>query len=704
MKYIPVSIFLIVAFVGLITLFLSVSYFPGTSQMVVISGAGKAYDFPTGSDTVVVRLDVGEYISGELQALSDAQMSGLRSGTVRGKGFSADYVQSLRFYEPGLFNGGQVVFGRDESNQVSDFLEFKDAVFKFHVEFGSGLKSDIEGSSLPDIEDEDIFLLNERFSIVDTRISGNSVELKLFGGYGSIVLRDNNFNDDSYQSYGAQVNGQDIDALVKIRASLINNQLTIYSIQYVLNANALIGGNVQVLPLHCTREYLKYPQGLLSRSFDICYKGLSGAVASTKSISGNKVEVRPSGDDEYVMYASNARGSYYSIPLAQLPGLYGNKGRNFVFVEAPNQAAPNININDYFLLNSKQDINGVSNVLMLDSINPTSNTVYFKDLATGARSATYDAATGAGELLSGEGNYRFVVTGNSLAIDQNNDGNINGGEAQFVLAGGSRIDFGPGFNVKVITPRRLFDDAVADEVTQFNILFGGDIDLNVPSPQNTIPGYTFKMVSQGGVRQALTKYGILWTWDDYSSPPSDLSLTVPGAYGGPKGGAGADVFITLERAKLMKPTQTPAPVAKCGDKIITSPEYCDPPGSVCADPYFGKAGICTNDCMKCVIPVCGNNLLESGEECEAAADCSVGFSCDGCKCIPLPKPVCGNNLLEKGEQCEYDVDCGENFVCINCLCSPAPIIQPPVIETPAQIKQPNAIARFFSWLARLFGA
>ncbi|MBW2969539.1 hypothetical protein KY319_00240 [Candidatus Woesearchaeota archaeon] len=705
MRHVPVSIFGVVAIIGIAVLLFSVAYTPVFSPFAVtiIPSYGRAVE--PGDDTVIVRLEVGEYLANELVAVGEGQLASLRGGNVRGKDFSSSFDQSIRFQEAGLFNGCHVEFGRDEANKVTDFLQCDDAPFKYTVDFSPGLSSPVEGGELPDLEDEDIVLLGDSFTIVDTSVNTGTkdVSLKMFGGFGTVELRDTNYGDDLYTDGGAKVNGGTVGARVKIKASQSGNSLNIYSIQYVLNANAAGGGLLQVRPLTCLRQFLQYPLGMLSPNYDICYKGLTGAAAvsvPSAGIPGNQVLVKPAGNDEYVMMAQNLIGQLYNIPLAQLPGQYGNKGRNFVFVEAPNPGAPNINLGDYFLVTSRNDIQGVSNVLRYNSIE--GNTVYFQDLATGSRSAVYDPGTGQGQLMIGEGTYTFFVgAGNSLAMDQNNDGNINGGEANFVFPGGSRVDFGPGFTVTIITPSRLFDEPAGDEKTKFTITFGADIDLVVPSPQATVPGYSFTMVGEGGgVKKGMTKFGILFTTEEDHS--TRLSLNVPGTYvrasRATGGGAGADVYITLERAKWMKPTNIPAPVAKCGDAVITKPEYCDPPGSMCVD-QFKRPGTCAADCMSCTFKKpaeCGNKLLENGEECETAADCAEGFDCRDCKCVALPPPVCGNNLLEKNEQCEADADCPVDYVCKNCSCYPAP-----VVEVPAPVP-PNAVARFFSWLSDFF--
>ncbi len=704
MKHVPVSILAIVAIVGITILMLSVQLYPETVIFAISYLPPPSSQY---SDTIIINLDIGEYISNELTAVSEAQLEALASGKVYGKDVSTDFTQSLMFSESGLFAGGHVIFGSDEQNRVSDFLQFDsgEGMFKYQIDFGSGLRSSLDGNEMEDIVDEDIEILGETFTIVNAEFNTGStaVELRLFGGFGSIDLYDGNSADNNYQSNGAKINGKSISSLVKIKATMSAGKPTIYSIQYIPLADAVQGGDVQTLPLHCLRQYLQDPTALLVPNFDICYKGLGAAAvgSSTKGISGNEVRMKTVGGDEVQMSAANLRGQVYKIPVSQLPGMYGNKGRNFVFVEAAAPGAPNINLQDYFLVSSKADVNGVSNVLQYDSIDTTNHRVMFKDLAGSSRDATYDAGTMEGSLLVGEGTYKFVIgAGNSLAMDQTNNGAIAGNEAVFVLPGGSRIDFGPGFTVKVITPSRLFDDPMGDETTNIILTFGSHAGFEIPSPQTTVPGYTFKLESEtAGVEQGLTKWGILFTWDDDNNA-DDLKLTVPGSYSSAvKGGATGNVYITFNPALKKPQPQVPAGPPKCGDALITKPEYCDPSGSPCAD-QFRRPGICAADCMTCEFKppaVCGNRLLDAGEDCEAIADCMSGSFCDGCKCKPIPPAICGNNLLDRGEQCEAAVDCGPGYNCINCGCSP----MPPVVQTPAPM--PNIFARFFAWLAGLFG-
>lgn len=75
-----------------------------------------------------------------------------------------------------------------------------------------------------------------------------------------------------------------------------------------------------------------------------------------------------------------------------------------------------------------------------------------------------------------------------------------------------------------------------------------------------------------------------------------------------------------------------------------------------------------------VVPAqCGNRIIETGEECEADADCQAGEVCSSCQCETIPAQ-CGNGTIEPGEQCEQDSDCGQGYQCIECQCQEKTLI------------------------------
>jgi uncharacterized membrane protein YphA (DoxX/SURF4 family)/thiol-disulfide isomerase/thioredoxin len=113
----------------------------------------------------------------------------------------------------------------------------------------------------------------------------------------------------------------------------------------------------------------------------------------------------------------------------------------------------------------------------------------------------------------------------------------------------------------------------------------------------------------------------------------------------------------------------------CGDNIVQAPEQCDGGTNCnnncqCPEGYENDGG---NGCQPIVVlPVCGNGILETGEECEPVFG---GRFCDpvSCKCMPdyVPDPqnlgfckaaqICGNGILEGTEECDspspYCADC-----------------------------------------------
>ncbi len=108
----------------------------------------------------------------------------------------------------------------------------------------------------------------------------------------------------------------------------------------------------------------------------------------------------------------------------------------------------------------------------------------------------------------------------------------------------------------------------------------------------------------------------------------------------------------------------------CGDGIITLPyEECDPNASPtgCVPPSTCNfsGGLCSG--CRCS-PFCGNDHVETTEDCDGIDDDQCPGLCgppggdpaDDCKCPPR---VCGNGILDPGEECEMDADCFGGGAC-----------------------------------------
>jgi hypothetical protein len=82
--------------------------------------------------------------------------------------------------------------------------------------------------------------------------------------------------------------------------------------------------------------------------------------------------------------------------------------------------------------------------------------------------------------------------------------------------------------------------------------------------------------------------------------------------------------------------------AVCGNGIVEEGEQCEPPNGI----------TCDESCQAITSepPVCGNGIVEEGEQCEPPN----GTTCDeSCQTITTPEPpVCGNGIVEEGEDCD----------------------------------------------------
>ncbi|ELQ37058.1 hypothetical protein OOU_Y34scaffold00619g31 [Pyricularia oryzae Y34] len=130
----------------------------------------------------------------------------------------------------------------------------------------------------------------------------------------------------------------------------------------------------------------------------------------------------------------------------------------------------------------------------------------------------------------------------------------------------------------------------------------------------------------------------------------------------------------------------------CGDGDVTGDEECDfadngAVDSLCSETCTCKYGPAENptDEVPCAAapttPICGNDVVDSGEECDNAEDELCGTNClclygpaenptNEIPCAAAPAtPICGNNVVdsgEHGEQCDNTEDelCGTNCLCL----------------------------------------
>ncbi len=124
---------------------------------------------------------------------------------------------------------------------------------------------------------------------------------------------------------------------------------------------------------------------------------------------------------ESIDYLLHLAAHYYSVDIAADTAPLGNYKLHFY--ELADSTQRPIALNEYFVLTNNNPPEN-THVLRYTGIDTLANTLSFLDLATGARSVTYDPITNTADLIAGGNTYHILInpaTGN-LAIDQNADG------------------------------------------------------------------------------------------------------------------------------------------------------------------------------------------------------------------------------------------------------------------------------------------
>ncbi len=532
---------------------------------------GPVFKTPATNTYLLKSIDIGESIGEDIPMLTKNELKGLEDGSVHTNAGKTDYSQYLILKKTGTngFDGGSVIFGRDQSQKTGNYIFFEEdeRMFEYAIIFSQGLASKMQNNRLVDVENKYLTILGSSFVIVQTDIDAEQkrVKLRLMGSEGIIDFEDRNYADTEYER-GARVNSKLVDAEVRIMGTVANDKFFISEIRYAPLASTRTSGDIYISPRQGLRGRLKDASALLVNGLEFIYGGLTSGTAAVQNVGGGEFVVfAPKGNDQYDLTFTNDLGVQYDIPLVAVSGStfkYGSSKKDLVYTEGNDNTDYNIDRGDYFVVNNKNDLHGVTNVLEYNGIRYDDATVDFLDIGTRQeKSIPFDKSTGQGYLVVSGNTYTFYVSSTGehpIVIDQNGDGAIDGGEAKIVLRSGGRLDLGSGniiggnsITMTLTTQKRLFAEPTTDEVIDIVITRDGStLDVNVP-PQKEVTLYRSKERTDKG----MSDFGVYFLKDKRNRDSGQLVIEYPraGVFNIPSTAQGqAALAITLEREKYLR--------------------------------------------------------------------------------------------------------------------------------------------------------
>ncbi|MBI4148267.1 hypothetical protein HY490_03165 [Candidatus Woesearchaeota archaeon] len=537
---------------------LVVSQQPPRSLLGQIPLARDVRPMPTQiSDSFVLRhIDIGDPIGRDQPTLSEAHFKSLRSADLQTNEGKTRVQQFLILSKPGDFQGSTLFFGRDNDGRIGHFLKFEsnEPMFEYVMAFSAGLRSALQDTILADFIEVYLPFFGRPFVVVDAQYNQNTkvLRLKMLGPVGSLQLEDT-LGDQKYNR-GVMLNGNRLDAEVRMQGQFANNRLSLSEIRYRPKAQGHDSGDIFVPPRNGLKTRLKHPGSLLSNSFDIVYGGLRSEAGL--AFAGDTLAFTGKGRDYDLTFVNNL-GQAYKIPLVTTDPQfkYGDDDQDLVFKEGNNQADFNIDRGDIFLLTSRQDIVGTTTVLKYRTVTYDQGRIVFDDLAGGDRTVNFDATTGQGTLVSAGTAYAIVVSPTAphpIVVDQNGDGGIDGDEARIVLKSGQILDIGDSnviggnqINLRLTTPARFFDEPTGDESINFVITKNAD----GPTIEFPDPG-ALTVKRSDRIDRGLSRFGVSMTRDGKRTP-AQVVFSFPTSAGRVAFSDGT-VLVTLEREKYLK--------------------------------------------------------------------------------------------------------------------------------------------------------
>ncbi|MBI5064886.1 hypothetical protein HZA97_01495 [Candidatus Woesearchaeota archaeon] len=166
-------------------------------------------------DTVKVEepnnnLELNEYLGDVRPVFTQYDLPRLGAGTISTQSGVTQYEQYVDLPK----TSGQIIFGKDQLDNVGNFLFYKkgEEIFTYQIDLVGGINGNVVNNNVPDWIGKEIRIGWSSYKVLSASISGNSLKLTLVGGLLGDIL-----NEGDKQTYA--LGGNTFDVEVKVISS-----------------------------------------------------------------------------------------------------------------------------------------------------------------------------------------------------------------------------------------------------------------------------------------------------------------------------------------------------------------------------------------------------------------------------------------------------------------------------------------------------
>ncbi len=158
-------------------------------------------------ETPTENLELNEYLGYVRSAFTEQDLPKLRGGIITTQSGAVNYEQYVDLPK----TSGQIIFGKDQFDNVGDFLFYKkgEEIFTYQIDFSQGFNGNVVNNNVPDWIGRKIKTGWFDYSIISASISGNALKLILVGG-----LLGDKLNEGDKQTYTMHGNTYDVEVKV----------------------------------------------------------------------------------------------------------------------------------------------------------------------------------------------------------------------------------------------------------------------------------------------------------------------------------------------------------------------------------------------------------------------------------------------------------------------------------------------------------